>query len=148
MLRDTVEYLPGDLLVKVDRAAMSVGLETRLPFLSPEVFGAAWRMDLARRAGRGQGKSAVKRVLGRFLPSELVDRPKMGFGVPVSHWLRGDLRPWAESLLDANRLRSEGYLDAALIRDAWSEHLSGRRDHGHRIWAVCTFQAWMEHWGN
>jgi len=144
MLRDTVDYLPGDLLAKTDRASMAVSLEARMPFLSPDVFDAAWAMPSDWRAGTGRTKRVIRELLGRYLPSELIDRPKMGFDVPVSDWLRGDLREWAEPLLASARIDSEGYLMSEPITRAWREHLSGRRDHGRRLWAVCTFQAWLE----
>lgn len=145
MLADTLEYLPGDLLVKTDRSSMAVSLETRLPFLSPDVYSVAWAMPSELRAGTGVGKRVVRDLLRRYLPAELIDRPKMGFDVPVSDWLRGELRGWAEDLLARERLRSEGFLAVDPIREAWAEHLSGRRDHGRRLWVVCVFQAWLEH---
>jgi asparagine synthase (glutamine-hydrolysing) len=143
MLADTVHYLPGDLLAKTDRAAMAVALEARLPFLSPDVYAAAWSMPGEWRAGDGEGKRVARRLLCRYLPEELVDRPKMGFGVPVSDWLSRELREWAGDLLSEASLTSSGLLDPRPIRRAWSEHLSGRRDHGQRLWAVCTLQDWL-----
>ncbi len=128
MFLDTVSYLPDDILVKVDRAAMGVSLETRVPLLDHRVVEFAWRLPLALKIREGQGKWLLRQVLYRHVPPELVDRPKMGFGVPIDHWLRGPLKPWAEALIEPKRLKSEGYLNPSLIQEKWKQHQSGRRN--------------------
>ncbi|MFZ5761965.1 MAG: asparagine synthase (glutamine-hydrolyzing) [Thermodesulfobacteriota bacterium] len=145
MYQDLVSYLPDDILVKVDRAAMAVSLETRIPMLDHRVVEFAWRLPLAMKIRNGQGKWLLRQMLYKYVPRELVERPKMGFGVPLDAWLRGPLRPWAEELLDDSRLQREGFLRCAPIRHKWREHLSGRRNWAYHLWGVLMFQAWLEH---
>ena len=143
MLMDTVAYLPDDLLTKTDRASMAVSLEARLPFLDPEVFRFAWSLHQRDRFRDGSGKWAMRRLLERYVPSHLTDRPKMGFGVPVGPWLRGPLRGWADGLLDPGLLAEQGLFDPALVSARWSDHVEGRADHTFLLWSVLMFQAWQ-----
>jgi asparagine synthase (glutamine-hydrolysing) len=144
MRRDLIGYLPDDILVKVDRAAMALSLETRIPFLDFRVAEFAGRLPLHMKIRAGQGKWILRQLLYKSVPRELVERPKMGFGVPIDSWLRGPLRDWAEALLDKQRLSREGYLQAAPIRQKWVEHLSGRKNWQHQLWCVLMFQSWLE----
>lgn len=144
MLADTLTYLPDDLLTKVDRATMAVSLEARVPMLSPDLFEVAWRLPRAAKVHTGRGKRVVAEVLRRHLPRELIDGPKVGFGVPVGDWLRGPLRGWAEDLLSPRRLEGEGYLEPEPVRRRWQEHRDGLRDHQYDLWHVLMFEAWLE----
>lgn len=143
---ETLTYLPDDILAKVDRASMAVGLETRLPLLAPEVIDLAWSLPLRHKVRGGRQKWLLRHVLERHVPGTMLDRPKMGFGVPIGEWLRGPLRPWATSLLDEQAIRHEGVLDATAIRQAWDLHQSGRNLE-HFLWAVLMYRAWSERWG-
>jgi asparagine synthase (glutamine-hydrolysing) len=146
MFLDLVTYLPDDILVKVDRASMGVGLEARNPLLDHRVVEWAWRLPLSLKRRGGLNKWLLRRVLYRYVPPELVERPKAGFGVPIDSWLRGPLRQWAEELLDESKLRREGYLRPGPIRKAWRDHLNSYKDEQCRLWAVLMFQAWKETW--
>jgi asparagine synthase (glutamine-hydrolysing) len=144
MAADTATYLPDDILVKVDRAAMGISLETRIPLLDTRIVEFAWRLPLNMRIRAGQTKWPLRRLLDKYVPRVLVDRPKSGFAMPVAGWIRGPLRSWAEELLDAKRIDREGYLAAEPIRKRWTEHLSGRHDHSGFLWSVLMFQAWLQ----
>jgi asparagine synthase (glutamine-hydrolysing) len=146
MLADTVNYLPDDILVKIDRAAMGVSLETRAPFLDHRLFEFLWSLPLEYRIGPRGGKQILRDILDRYVPRNLVERPKSGFALPIHDWLRGPLRDWSESLLDEARLRREGYFDSGRVRQAWSEHLSGRRNRQYELWSILMFQSWQEVW--
>ena len=144
MAIDTISYLPDDILVKVDRAAMGVSLETRVPFLDHHIFDFASKIPLAMKLKHGVGKSILRDVLFRYVPKELIERPKMGFGIPMSDWLKGPLKEWAEELLDETRLRSQGFFYPEVVRQMWSEHLMGIHNWQSQLWAVLMFQAWLE----
>jgi asparagine synthase (glutamine-hydrolysing) len=146
MLQDMRSYLPDDILCKVDRAAMAVSLETRVPFLDPEVIALAARLPVGMKIRDGRGKWALRQVLYRHVPAALIDRPKAGFSIPLGLWLRGPLRDWAEALLSPPRLAEGGLLDPTPVRRVWAEHLSGRRDLGNQLWSVLMLQAWREAW--
>ena len=143
MALDTMRYLPDDILHKVDRAAMSVALETRVPLLDHRLVELAWRLPMHSKVRDGQGKWLLRELLARDVPRALFERPKTGFGIPVGRWLAGPLRPWAEDLLSPDTLRADGLLDVAATRHVWDDHTSGRWDAGYELWPILMFQAWL-----
>jgi asparagine synthase (glutamine-hydrolysing) len=145
---DALAYLPDDILCKVDRASMAVSLETRVPFLDRRVAELAARIPMSMKLERNNGKKILRALLARHLPPQLFDRPKSGFSMPLGDWLRGDLRDWAEDLLDPARMRADGYFDAELIQARWREHLAKRRNASSSIWAILMFQSWLRSTGS
>jgi len=148
MATDTLNYLPNDILTKVDRAAMAASLETRAPFLDHRVAEVAWRLPMSMkiRPGRNGGisKWALRQLLYKYVPLELIERPKAGFGIPIGQWLRGPLRSWAEDLLEPGLMQRQGYLRPEPIQTLWRQHLSKRFDHTGKLWSVLMWQAWLE----
>tara|TARA_Y200000002_G_scaffold383052_1_gene402821 strand:+ start:3775 stop:5667 length:1893 start_codon:yes stop_codon:yes gene_type:complete len=144
MALDSITYLPDDILVKVDRAAMASSLETRAPFLDHKLIEYVWKIPQSLKLRNGQGKWILKQILNNYVPSHLTERSKMGFGIPIESWLRGPLRDWAENLLNEKRLRQEGYFDPKIVRDKWTEHLSGKRNWKSALWGVLMFQSWID----
>lgn len=146
MLSDALQYLPGDILCKVDRAAMSCSLETRVPFLDHRLATEAARIPVGMNIAGSDGKQILRDLLARYVPRELFERPKAGFAIPIGRWMRTDLRPWAEDLLSEQSLRDAGVFDVAVIRSRWSDHLSGRIDASQAIWSILMCQSWRRHW--
>lgn len=144
MALDFLNYLPDDILVKVDRAAMASSLETRTPFLDHNLIEYVWKIPQSLKLKNGQGKWILRQILNKYVPQNLTDRPKMGFGVPIDVWLRGPLRDWAESLLNEKKLKQEGYFNSQLIRNKWEEHLSNKKNWQHHLWSVLMFEAWID----
>lgn len=146
MMLDTLHYLPNDVLTKVDRATMATSLEARAPFLDYKLYELAWRLPQNMKARGKTGKWLVRQVLYRHVPRTLVDRPKMGFTVPIAEWLRGDLRDWAEDLLEPQRMKNQGYLNPVPVAQAWQDLQAGRASNGYRLWTILMLQAWLKEW--
>ena len=148
MAMDSRTYLPDDILVKVDRAAMANSLETRVPLIDHRLVELAWRMPMKMKIRHGQGKWLLRQVLHRHVPRSLIERPKMGFGIPLDAWLRGPLREWADALLDKSLLEHQGFLHPTPIRELWDQHQSGRSSHPHHLWTILMFQSWLQRYGS
>jgi len=144
MLLDTITYLPDDILCKVDRAAMGCSLETRVPFLDHRVATTAWQLPNNMKIRNNKGKWILREILYKYVPRDLIERPKSGFALPISNWLRGPLRSWAEELLDEHRLLEEGYFNADVVRKVWLEHLERKKDNVHKLWSILMFQSWLD----
>jgi asparagine synthase (glutamine-hydrolysing) len=140
--RDLIHYLPDDILVKVDRATMSTSLESRAPFLDHRIVEFAFRLPREQLVRHGLGKWLLRQVLHRYVPKEMIERPKSGFGLPIADWLRGPLRDWAESLLTKQAVKTSAMFDYEKVQGVWREHISGRYDRQTRLWPILMFQAW------
>lgn len=143
MLNDSLAYLPDDILVKVDRAAMAVSLETRVPMLDKDVIEFAWRLPLSMKIKNGKGKWILRQVLSKYIPSEMIERPKQGFAIPLDSWLRGSLVDWADSLLNENIIKKTGILNPNSVQQKWQEHLSGKKNWQHQLWSLLMLQSWI-----
>jgi asparagine synthase (glutamine-hydrolysing) len=143
MYGDATNYLPNDILCKVDRAAMATSLETRMPFLDHRLAELAWRLPLHMKVRGNTGKWVLRQVLYKYVPAQLIERPKAGFSIPIGQWMRGPLRDWVEALLNENQLQEQGFLNPIPIRRRWEEHLSGQTDHTASLWAILMFQSWL-----
>ena len=144
MYKDTLTYLPDDILCKVDRAAMHNSLETRVPFLDHRVVEYAWKMPIEMKIRDNKGKWALRQILYKYVPSEIIERPKTGFSIPLGEWLRGPLRDWAEDLINEQELLEQGFLNHNKVRKIWQLHLNGNYDYTAKIWSVLMFQSWLK----
>jgi asparagine synthase (glutamine-hydrolysing) len=144
MIKDLVGYLPTDILTKVDRTSMSVSLETRTPFLDKEIVQFALSLPLEYKIRKGVGKSILRDILYKFVPKEKIEKPKMGFGIPLGDWMRGQLRPWCENLLDENKIKQDGYFNHQIIKKKWNEFLNGNTSTQFQLWNILVFQVWLE----
>lgn len=144
---DTITYLPDDILTKVDRASMAVSLEARVPLLDHRLVEFSWTLPMSYKIRGGTTKWILREILNQYIPKKLTHRPKMGFGIPVGKWLLTDLRPWAEDLLDPQRMREEGYFNVALVQQRWQEHISGTRNWHSYLWPILMFQSWQRLYG-
>lgn len=144
MLNDSLTYLPDDILVKVDRAAMGVGLETRVPMLDKDIIEFSWKLPLSMKIKQGKGKWILRQVLSRYIPPKMMERPKQGFAVPLSSWLRGPLFNWADSFLNEQAVKNSGILNAHTVQQKWSEHVSGKKNCQHQLWALLMLQIWLK----
>jgi len=148
MALDLLTYLPNDILCKVDRAAMSVALETRVPMLDHRVVEFAWQLPLDYKLRNGVGKWVLREVLYKYVPKSMIERPKMGFGIPIGDWLRGPLKEWAYDLLSPERLKREGFFDSEMVQEKWQQHMSGKFNWQYHLWDILMFQSWLEENGN
>ena len=144
MIMDMMTYLQDDILVKIDRGSMFTSLETRVPFLDHELI--EWSLSLPQNLKFTSGKSklALRKVLYKYIPKELIERPKMGFGVPIDIWLKHDLKDWAEDLINEKKLINEGIFNVKSVRKMWEDHLTGKKNNHHKLWAIINFQSWKE----
>lgn len=144
MVSDSLNYLPDDILVKLDRATMAVSLEGRVPFLDHRLVEFAWRVPTALKVAPGKGKLILRNLLSRYAPQEIINRPKKGFAVPIGAWMRHELHDWVESQINENRLKDEGYFNPGSIRSKWAEHAAVKKNWSHHLWNVLMFQSWLE----
>ena len=144
MALDLLTYLPDDILVKVDRAAMASSLETRVPFLDHKLIEHVFKIPHSLKYRNGNGKWILKRILNEYVPKNLTQRPKMGFEIPIGSWLRGPLRDWAENLLNEKRLNQENFFNTKFVRAKWFDHLDGKKNWQHDLWDILMFQVWLE----
>ena len=144
MYQDCISYLPDDILTKVDRAAMFTSLETRVPFLDHNVVSLSWQLPMNMKIRNGQTKWALRQILYRYVPKNLIDRPKSGFEIPLSLWLKGPLKEWAQDLLNKSRIDQEGIFNSEMIEKTWNEHISGEYNWSSKLWSILMFQCWYE----
>ena len=142
--KDTTGYLPDDILTKVDRASMSIGLENRVPLLDHRIIEFTWKLPLSIRMEHGKRKILLKKILSKSIPKKLIDRPKSGFGIPLDAWLRGYLKEWAEDMLNKDSLKNDEFLNSKKIQTLWKQHQSKRYNHQSQLWAILMFQSWSE----